>query len=326
MKLTPEELKKVREHLQAAYKMNANERETFLAETINDVYDVEMPIDADLSPIVDYRKAAIGEHVYYMVPTTIDKKVNIITSGCAITQQQVHPNDRTELTFTSMLSPEFWICIDEILNGDHDALKFYGDSAVEALNRQEVYAVMQLLEAAVDGTGGTSNDFAPETGESTLTYPVLVAMVRSLAKYGNKFVLYTGANVTTDVYLMDFNANTFRKYGLENLNITHKPIEDLQVIISGVTKTVLDPDVAFLVATSDADNRKPIVMARRKLSGGQLSAPDTTVQTAKERIILDTGNVRPMGDDGRLFSRGKAMFQSYGLVLLNELTVAKFEK
>lgn len=321
-KLTAEELKVVQDHMKKAIYLSASERETFIAATISDVYDVELPISPIVEAIADIRRADVGEHVYYLVPTTITKKVNILTSNCQVTQQQVHPNTRSELAFTSMLSPEFYVCLDEWLKGDHDVLKFYADSITEAMNRQEIYAVLQLLEAGISATGGTNNTYGPESGHTAITFPVLVSMLRSLAKYGNNFVLVSGANVTTDLLLMDFRADTFRKYGLDNLNITQMTIEDYQVTVTGSSKNVIDPDVAYLVAISDSSQRKPIIFSRRKLAA--IVAPDTQIDATKERAIIDTGNMINVSTD-RLFSKGKAGFQSYGAVLLNERVVAKFD-
>lgn len=319
-KPTPEEVLKIQEYMKKAIRMDASAREQFFADTIGDVYDVELPIPEVIEAVSDVRRANVGEHVYYLAPDTITKTVNILTSDCAVTQEKVTPNTRTELSFTDLISKEEYVCIHDWLKGDHDVLKFYADSINEAMNRQEVYAVLQLLDA---GAVATSNTFTLSTGDTTLTYPKLVDMVRSVAKYGRNLVFITGANITTDIMLMDFTANTFRQYGLENLNIKHVPIEELSVTIAGSPTTVLSANVAYLVAVSDSKANKPLLFARRKLDG--IQAADTTVDTSKERAIIDTGNLIGVGAV-RKFSKGKAGFQEYGCVLLNDNVVAKFTR
>lgn len=317
-KLTQEELAKVQEHMKKAIRLSAGAREEFIAQTIGDVYDVELPIPEVIAAIADVRRAAVGEHVYYLAPDTITKQVKTLTSDCVVTQTKVTPNTRTELSFTDLISPEFYVCLHDWLKGDHDVLKFYADSISEAMNRQEIYAVLQLIDA---GAVAESNVFGFSTGEDALTYPKLVEMVRSVAKYGRNLVFITGANVTTDVMLMDFTANTFRQYGLESLNIKHIPVEELSVEIAGVPTTVLDADTAYLVAVSDAKANKPVLFARRLLDG--IQAPDTTVDTSKERAVIDTGNMINVASD-RKFSKGKAGFEEYGAVLLNDKVIAKY--
>jgi len=323
-KLTAEQKQKISAHMKSVLNMSSDAREVFIAMTIGDVYDVELPIPEVIEAISRTVRAGNrpeDNHVYYLVPSTIDKKVYTLTSNCNVTQVQVTPNTRTELTFTDLVSPDFWVCLSDFLKGDHDALQFYADSINEAMNRQEIYAVFQLLEA---GVTDTSNAFTPDSGDDSLTYPKLVAMIRSLAKYGSSFVLITGANVTTDVMLMDFNANTFRQYGLENLRIKQYPIEDLTVDVNGSGQTdVIDPDVAYLVAVSDSKGNKPVVFARRKLAP-LADMADTTI-IAKERAIIDTGNMKNIGSTVK-FARGKAGYEEYGAVLINKYTIAKFTK
>lgn len=318
--LTAEQVKKVQEHMKKAIHMDASAREQFFADTIGDVYDVELPIPEMIDAVCDVRRAAVGEHVYYLAPDTISKTVNTLTSDCAVVQERVTPNTRTELSFTDLISKEEYVCIHDWLKGDHDVLKFYADAINEGMNRQEIYAVLALLDAGAVATGNT---FGFSIGETTLTYPKLVAMVRSVAKYGRNLVLITGGNVTTDIMLMDFTANTFRQYGLDNLKINHIPIEKLDVTINGVLTTVLSEDVAYLVAVSDSKANKPILFSRRKLDG--IQAADTQVDSSKERAVIDTGNLINVAA-ARKFSKGKAGFQEYGAVLLNDKVVAKYTR
>jgi hypothetical protein len=318
--LTAEEIKKISEEMKKAVHMDASSREVFIAQTLGDVYDEELPIPEVIDAVSDVRRVNPGEHVYYLAPDSITKTVNTLTSDCTVVQEKVTPNTRTELSFTDLISKEEYVCIHDWLKGDHDVLKFHADAINEAMNRQEIYAVLQLLDA---GATGNSNTYTLDTGDTALTFPKLVEMVRSVAKYGRNLVLITGANITTDVMLMDYNANTFRDYGLEKLNIRHIPIESLSVDINATPTDVIDADTAYLVAVSDSKNNKPVLFARRKLA--PIAASDTTVDSSKERAVIDTGNMINVGSN-RKFARGKAGFEEYGAVLLNSKVVAKFSK
>src|SRR6185295_12754347 len=201
------------------------------------------------------------------------------------------------------------------------ALRFYADSISEAMDRYEIKNVLALLDA---GAEGNSNTFTLDSGKDALDYPKIVEMVRSLAKYGNNFVLITGSDVTTDIMLMDFNANTFRPYGLENLKIKHIAIEDLTVDTNASGQDeVIDSDVAYLVAVSDSKGNRPMLVARRSLSLANDMA-DTSM-APKDRIIIDTGNMKNVGAVVK-FARGKAGYEEFGAVLINSKTVAKFTR
>jgi hypothetical protein len=259
--------------------------------------------------------------VYYLVPVNVDKEVFTLDSNCNVTQEKVTPNSRQELTISPLVSNDYWICLKDFLSGDHNALQLFADSIDEALNRKEISLVLALLDAGAVDTG---NEYTLDTGKDALDFPKVVEMARSIAKYGKNLVFITGSNVTTDVMLMDYDANTFRPYGLEALNIKHIPIEDLTVDTDASGQVaVLDPDVAYLVAVSDSKANKPMVVSRRKIE--PIADMAGTSMTRKERVIFDTGNIKNIGSSVK-YARGKAGYEEFGAVLINKYVVAKFTR
>lgn len=323
-KFTAEEIQAVQKHMQSIMGMSGGDRETFIAQTIGDVYDYEIPIPKVLEAIVDFKRAGNrpeDNHVYYMTPQDVNKAVFTLTSNCNVTQLQVTPNTRTELSLVPIVTNDYWVCLSDFLSGDHNALEVYADSIAEALDRYEIKNVLALVDA---GAVAQSQTFTLDSGKTKLDYLKIVDMVRALAKYGSSFVFITGANVTTDIMTMDFTANTFRQYGLENLKITHIPVEALTVDTNASGQdTVIDADVAYLVAISDAKKNRSIVVARRDVS---LAAgmSDTTI-TAKDRLVIDTGNMKNIGSTVK-YAKGKAGYEEFGAVLRNAKTVAKFTR
>lgn len=323
-KLTAEEKKIVAEHMKSILTMSGSDREMFVAQTIGDVYDEELPVPEVITKIARFARAGNrpeDNHVYYLTPDSIDKKVFILDSNCNVTQAKVTPNTRTELDFAEVTTNDYWICLKDFLAGDHDALQFYADSISEAMDRYEVKKVLELLDAAAVAE---SNTYTLDSGKEDLDFPKVVEMVRSLAKYGRSIVFITGGNITTDVMLMDFTANTFREYGLGTLNIEHIPVEALTVDTDASgQETVLDEDVAYMVAVSDSKNNRPLLVARRQLSLATDMA-DTTA-APKDRIIIDTGNMKNVGATVK-FARGKAGYGQFGAVITNTKVVAKFTR
>jgi hypothetical protein len=323
-KLTAEQIKKVQDHMKTILSMSGSDREQFIAMTIGDVYDEELGIPEVIDSIARFARAGNrpeDNHVYYLTPDSIDKKVFILDSNCNVTQAKVTPNTRTELTFAEVTTNDYWVCLKDFLAGDHDALQFYADSISEAMDRYEVKKVLELLDAAATAE---SKVFALDSGKETFDFPKLVEMARSIAKYGRNLVLISGGNITTDIMLMDYNANTFRAYGLESLNVKHIPVEDLTVDVDASGQaSVIDPDVAYLVAVSDSKNNKPLLFARRQL-GIALDMADTQ-SAPKDRIVIDTGNMKNVGGVNK-YARGKAGYGQIGAVMINSKVVAKFSK
>jgi len=298
----------------------ADNRDELIAKTLGDVYDVELPIPEVIEAVFRTERADVGEHVYYMSPEDVTKAVYKLTSNCTVTQEKVTPSTRTEVSWTDLISKEYYACIPDLLKGDHDVLTFMAKAIQEAMDREEIYGVLQLIDA---GAVANSNVFTLDTGKTKFDYPKLVEMVRSVAKYGKDLVLITGANVTTDIVLMNYDADKNQAISLQSAGISkHIPIESLDVDIDGVTKDVISDDVAYLVAVSDSAQNKPGVFVRRKLEG--IDAPDTEV-VSKERAVITTGNIMNAGAV-RKFARGTAGFEEYSATLVNSYVVAKFTR
>jgi len=292
-----------------------------VAKTIGDVYDIEFPIPEVVSAIFDVQRADVGEHVYYLAPESIDKKVLTLTSDCEVTQVKVTPRTRTEVTWTDLVSEEYYVCIPDLLKADHNVLEFYGDSIIEAMDRQEVYAVITLLAA---GAASTGNQYTLDSGKEKFDYPKLVEMSRSIAKYGRKLVLISGADVTTDITLMNYDADKNQAVSLQGAGVEKWiPVEELAVYVNGVSKTVLDADKAYLVAVSDSKNNKPGIFVRRKVQP-LASASDTEVVN-KERIVIMSGNMMNVGDKRKL-AKAIAGFEEYSATLINAYTIAEFTR
>jgi len=106
---TNEEILQAKKQMQKIA-VSAN-REELIASTINDVYDVEFPIQELISKLFNVGSANAGEHVYYLTPTTTDKKVIVLTSDCQVTHQKVSPSSRSELSFTPVVTPDYYACL-----------------------------------------------------------------------------------------------------------------------------------------------------------------------------------------------------------------------
>lgn len=320
-KLTPEEKKQLKEYMASFISKSAEEQSTMVAQTLRTVYDVETPVTELVSALSDVRRTDAFEREYYLAPINPTKRVIELTSNCNATAVAVTPETRTEMTWTTLVSPHYGICIDDWIQGDHDVMRFYADVIMESMDRRETYGMIQLLEGAITIT---SNTFTPDTNDTTITVPKLCEMKNSLTKYGTEFVLVYGHNLACDIDLLDFTANKFREYGLDKLKIKPVKLEDLQVTIGAAVTDVIDPDTAYLIATSDSAKNKPVIFARRKVN--VISAvPGADKVGTKERIIVD-GGVQFNATTQLTYQRNFFGFQQYAAVLPNPLVVAKFTR
>ncbi len=320
VKLTAEQRDVLKAKMKEARKYHGSERNEFIAKTIGDVYDVELPVPEVIEAISKFTSAEVGEHVYYLAPTTITKKVNVLTSDCTITQTKVSPSTQTEVTWTDIVSEDVYVCIHDWLKADHDVLQFNADAIQEAMDRQEIYAVLQLVDA---GAVSESNVYTLDSGKTKFDYPKLVEMVRSIAKYGRELVLITGGTITTDIALMNYDADKNQAVTIFDVVQKHIPIEDLKVTVGGVEKTVLAANVALLVAVSDSKKNRALIVARRKTE--QLSEMSDTDAIPKERVIISSGNGMMVGSSKKA-ARGFFGLEEYSVTSINDLVYAKFTR
>jgi len=322
VKLTATQKAVLKEEMAKVREMSAADAEIFIAKTIGDVYDLEIPIPEVISSIARFERVAVGEHLFYNVPAAITKAVRTITSGCNLTQTKVTPNTRTEVSWTDLVSEQVYVCLHDWIKGDHDVLTFNADMIQEAMDRKEIYLVLALADA---GAVSESNVYTLRSGETKFVYPDLVDMARSIARYGKDLVLITGGDITTDIQLMNYDADKNSSVNIFDVVKQHIPIEELSVTINGTPTVVLAANTALLVAVSDAKKNRSLLVARRQL-GQVVQKSDTEyIDQGRERIIVSQGNQQAIGSNGTL-SKGFVGFEEFSGTSLNDMTYAKFTR
>ena len=284
-----------------------------LAKLANIPYDAEMPIPEVIAAVAKTDSVDKGEDYEYFVVSPETKVVYTIVNG-SINQTNVTPGTHSDLTFSDIESDQYYVYISKILSAKYDALKIKADVAMESLNRKEIKDVLDLLIAAAVAQ---SNTYANDSGVSAINFPKIVEMVRSLARYGDKLVLVTGADVTTDVLLMDYNADKNREATLEKAGISQwVKVEGFQYTHSG-TQTCLATDKALVVASSDAKENRCVDFVRRKVT-------DIDGAGEKERVVVATGPIMQVGATPKL-AYGIVAFEQYGVVVTNPRCVAVYK-
>jgi len=320
MEITREEIAAAKQRLRSI--VRSENRELEIARIINETFDPEVGVGDIIGKILNTTTAAPFEEVNYFLPTNITKTVLTLSANCDVTHTAVSPTSKQTLTFTDICTQDYYICLKDLLNGDHNVLNLYGDEINEEFNRYEIYAMLVLMSAAATAQ---SQLFTLDSGVSTFTFPKLYEMKKAIRKYGTKFYLITGTNVTEDVDLMDYTADKNRETNVNSIITEHIPIESLDVTVNGSAKDVIGDDEAYLIAVSDVKKQRPGWIVRRKFdNAGVVEMPDT-VKVSKERLVMRTGNNKSV-DTVDKFAKGLAGYEELGMVISNPYTVAKFTR
>lgn len=284
-----------------------------LAKLANIPYDAEMPIPEVIKAIAKTASVNKGEDYEYFVQSAETKVVFTITNG-SVNQTVVTPGTETDLTFNSYSSDEYYVYVEKLLEAKYDPIAIKSKVAMESLDRKEIKDVLDLLIAAAVAQ---SNTFHNDSGDTAIDFEKVVDMVRSVAKYGNKLVLVTGADVTTDVILMDYSEDKNREVSLEKAGIAKwVKVESLTYTHSG-TQTVFAADKALLVATSDSEGNRPVHFVRRKVQALEEAGQ-------KERIIVAAGPRIQVGSTPK-WAYALVGMEQFGCVVVNPLCVAVYK-
>jgi len=285
-----------------------------LAKLANMPYDAEFPIPEVIAEVAKVESVAKGEDYEYFTQSPEVKTVYTISNG-SVNQTNVTPGSENDLTFNSYSSDEYYVYVEKLLEAKYDPIAIKAEVAMESLDRKEIKDVLDLLIAAAEGQ---SNTFANDSGDSVIDFEKVVDMVRSVAKYGNKLVFITGADVTTDVILMDYSEDKNREVSLAKAGIAKWVKLEALTYTHSTSQTVFASDKALLVATSDAKGNRPVHFVRRKVQ-----ALETPGQ--KERIIVAAGPRIQVGANAKWAYAITAMEQ-FGTVVTNPYCVAVYKK
>lgn len=299
-----------------------------LARIVGSPFDPENPVTDVIGAVYKTATVDIGEDYEYFVADQDTKTVTTVLNG-SITQTAVTPLSTQDLSFNHRSSEEFLVYVDKLIEGKHDMLAKKRIALTEALDRIDNRDAIQCIDTAVE----VAREFSLDSGVEKFTYPKLVEMVRSIARYaqmstsaGNSdtiqsnLVLITGANVTQDILLMDYDADKNRRTVLTSAGISRWiPVDEQQVVLSGTgSLDVIDADTAYLVAPSFATDRETAHFVRRRVR--TLDGSGT-----KERITASRGPLIPEGATPR-WAYGIAAMESTGCVVVNPKPIAKFTR
>ena len=202
------------------------------------------------------------------------------------------------------------------MEAKYDPLAVKAKAIMEALNRKETKDVLDVVIASAEGQSKT---YHFTSGESALTFTKLEEMTRGIELYGTKFALITGSTVSSDVRLLNFNADKNQAVKLEDLGIVEWiPVSQFTYTHS-TSMTVMAADKAILVALSDSEDERPVHFVRRKIKDVFNQGQD------KERIIVASGPRLAVGDTPK-WAYEIAVMEQYGVVQPNPYASAVYQR
>lgn len=288
----------------------------YVTDLLNLPYDAEVPCADVIEATCKIHRVSCGMTVNYYTQSAATKTVYTISSG-GVTQANVSPGLPNSLTFYEYAAPETYLYLADMASQKYDSLAKSAKEQHEALNRKET---RDMLDIFFDAAEGNSNVYANTSGDSVIDFEVLVNMVRSLAKYGKgKIVAIAGTTVATDLKLMPYTENKYAKYEWKDAGIDELIIVENFTYTHSTTITVMPADRLLVVATSDSEDNRPAIFARRKLS------EIVTGTDQRERLTTADGPRIQVGSNGK-YAFAIGTVEEIAGVVVNSLCFAAYQK
>ncbi len=244
-----------------------------IARIIGEPRDPKRPYPHLVDKVCDTDTADPNEYVYYFdVLTDTDKIITTVANG--MTTTAVTPDTPVLLTFTDLATDEYWIKLTDLANAKERTLARKTATINRALNAEENYQVIQLMNAAAISAGNL-NDL--RSGETTFTYSHLIDMIDQVIDFSENYVLVAGTQIDKDIKLWDFKDNKYHSMieAFNNLGIELTRVNQ-SVTRDGAATNVLASTTAYLAGTKTEKPGKPLLFVRKRISeidtlGGMIS-------------------------------------------------------
>lgn len=281
---------------------------------------------SDLVTAVCQTEFAEPNDYYYSYDSLLETdKVYVITSTGELTQENVSPDSPNALNFTDIVSPEYYVKINELASAKEATIARKLKTINRAMNFYENYVVVGLLKAAVVGLGTNSNTLA--SGETHFDYSHLVTMIHQVKDYGDTFVLLVGSTIDKQIDLWNWTDNKYQSLSsaLADLNVKIIRVKET-VSIDGSSTQVLGASEVLLVANNTTMG-KPVLFVRKRLNeidllGAVIKQPG---EERPQRIIFATPNPQPViGSNKRYMAVGIYGYEEIACAVVNPYAVSYF--
>ncbi len=296
-----------------------------ISRTIGEPRDPRRPYTLLVDALCEVDSADPNEFVYYFDVLQDTNVIYTITSTGAVTQLAVTPDEPAQITFIDVATNEYYVKLTELAKSKERVLGRKKATINRALNAEENYQVIQLLNAAAVAQGNLSD---LRSGETTFHYGHLIDMIDQVIDYSEKYVLVAGTQIDKDIKLWDWKDNkyhsmveSFNDLGINVLRVNQSVTRD------SVSTNVLASTVCYLAGTVTEQPGKPLLFVRKRMNeieklGGIIS--ETGDQA--ERLIFTSPNPIQVGASNRYLAVGLTGFEEFALATTNPYAIAKFTR
>ena len=295
-----------------------------IARIIGQPVDPRRPYPTLIERVCETDTANPDEYVYYFDVIMDTDTIHTITSTGAVTTVNVSPDTPTELTFADLASPEYYVKLIDLAKSKERVLARKKATINRALNAEENYQVIQLIDTAATARSNL-NDL--RSGETSFNYHHLIDMMDDVIDYSENYTLVCGTQIDKDIKLWDFVDNKYHslKEAFSDLDIDVVRINQT-VTRDGSSTSVLDSSVAYLCGKVTEEPGKPLLWVRKKMD--DIERLGGVIQSAgdkPERLVFVSPN--PMNISGtRYLAVGMTGFEEYTAATTNSYAFSKFTR
>jgi len=294
-----------------------------LARIIGEPKDPRRPYPQLVDALCEIDTAAPNEYVYdFDVLAETDYIYTTVASG--LTQVAVSPDSPALLSFVDLASPEYYVKLTDLANAKERTLARKKATINRALNMEENYRILALLDAAAIARGNL-NDL--RSGETSFNYQHVIDMIDQVIDYSENYVLVAGTQIDKDIKLWDWKDNkyhstidAFNELGIKVIRINQPLSRD-----GGGATAILASTVCYLAGVT-TEVGKPLLFVRKQMNeierlGGVITESGDTA----ERLVFVSPNPVTVSTT-RYLAVGMTGYEQVALATHNTYAISKFTR
>jgi len=294
-----------------------------IARIIGEPKDPRRPYTMLVEALCEVDSADPDEYVYYFDVLQDTDKIYVITANGAVTTENVSPDTPALLTFADYASPEYYVKITDLAKSKERVLGRKKATINRALNAEENYQIIQLLNAAAVGEGNL-NDL--RSGEVSFNYEHLIDMIDQVIDYSENYVLVAGTQLDKDIKLWNWKDNKYHNLmdAFTDLGISIKRINQT-VTRDSVSTSILSSTICYLVGTN-TEAGKPLLWVRKRMNEiEKLAGTITTTGDSAERLVFVSPNPVQVSTT-RYLAVGITGYEEFAAATINPKAISKFTR
>lgn len=295
-----------------------------LARIIGEPRDPRRPYPLLVEQFCEVDSADPNEYVYYFDVLQDTDTIYTITNTGEITPTAVTPDTPALLSFVDVASPEYYVKVTDLAKAKERVLGRKKATINRALNAEENYTVVSLLNTAAVAEGNLSD---LRSGETSFNYRHLIDMIDQIIDYSENFVMAAGSQIDKDIKLWNWKDNKFvdLDVSFKNLGITVNRINQT-VTRDSVSTSVLASTVCYVAGTVTEKPGKPLLFVRKRMNeierlGGIISETGD----ASERLVFVSPNPIRVSSTSYL-AVGITGYEEFASAVTNSKAIAKFTR